>query len=133
MMIEISLSNPLILISFKRGNLAWKRLQNLIYQQSFVVISNFNTILSRSRRIFISVWLFYISYLRFWKFYFYEIHNSWNETNSHQRKVFSAMLLNGGGDIIDLLFNKYTELFIKDDLDFANEQVMRIVISNAHG
>jgi hypothetical protein len=127
MLIEISLSRPLILIPFKDENLAFTTLRGLVKGQAGIPVFNYKSMLSRARTIFLYVRLFYLAYLRFWKYYFYTIHSSWSYTTLHQRKIFAALMLNGGGEVMSILFKHYVDLFMVRGQDYSIEEVMFII------
>ena len=122
-MIEISLMTPLILISFKRENMAYQELEDFIGMEGRKSPIDFNELRARARKIFFLVKVFYLAYLRFFGYFFFRNGNTWTSSSEDDRKIFSWLLLNGGGEAIYILFKMYISKLV-DSVDFNSMEVI---------
>jgi hypothetical protein len=126
LMIEISLTTPLILISFKRENMAYQELESIVDVEKRKLSTDFNEFQARARRIFFLVKVFYLAYLRFFGHYFYDNNKTWEASSQDERKIFSWLLLNGGGEAICILFKMYKTNLV-DSVDFKSAEVKKMI------
>jgi hypothetical protein len=88
LMIEISLTTPLILITFKIENTAYQKFESIVNVEKRVAPTNFNEFQARARKIFFLVKVFYLAYLRFFGYYFYGNDKTWKPPLKMKEKYF---------------------------------------------
>lgn len=107
LIIEASIHHPLILISFKKGNTAYKSLVASIREQQ-KECKTFNEREELNYLILLKIRVFLLSFMDFAKLFKIHItqNKSWKDVDKATKVAFSALLLNGGGEMVNLLFKR---------------------------
>jgi hypothetical protein len=117
LLIEIGLERPLILIAFKADNHTFSR---LVQEIATTWTPTFKETLNRARCIFLLTRLFYLSYTYFFRICF---EGGYNKSSKNDRKIFMALLLNGGGKLVEYIFSELLSHYNFKNLDLSDQKV----------
>jgi hypothetical protein len=118
LIIEASLRHPIVLISFKKGNIAyWQTLEPSISYKN-KKSQNYKEQQIHNQIILLKVRLFILSHLEFASLYKKEIlgNKPWKECEVIEKQVLSALLLNGGNALVNEMLEKHLEDINEDYL-----------------
>ncbi len=102
LIIEVSTRHPVILITFKNNNIAYRETLLKSLNEHNTKCETFEERRDHNRLIFIKLRLFLLAFLDFaclFKEYIME-NKSWNDIDRNYKLAFSALLLNGGGKMV---------------------------------
>lgn len=118
LLLEASLHHPMILISFKKGNtLYWDTLTQSLDEHK-ISCKNFEQRLFHNHMIILKLRIFLLSYLDFallYKKYIIE-DKKWNSVDRETKLILSALLLNGGSDLVKPFFQQRIEKLREEKL-----------------
>lgn len=124
LLIEIGLKRPLILISFKGDNVAFSR---LLQEIPLAYTKTYADTLDRAHRIFLLTRVFYLAYAHFFNIYF---NGDYNHSSVEQRKIFLALLLNGGLKLVEKLFIFLLDYYDFKSLNLSDLEVIQLQFQN---
>jgi hypothetical protein len=122
LIIEASLRHLIILIPFKRNNKAYKTLKRSL-QEHDVYCETFQERQHHNRLILLKVRLFLLAFLDFAVLYKTQIlgNTEWAKVDDTKKLIFSAFLLNGGGELVDKIFqSRLDQLNLQTNPDLEN-------------
>lgn len=121
LIIEASVHHPIIMISFKKGNLAYWNTLLASVKKNETTCNSFEERQFHNRIIMMKVKLFILSFLDLAFLYKQEIigNKKWNEVNTETKHLLNSLLLNGGNTLVQTFFKQRLVEFNEDSFNFS--------------
>jgi len=103
LMFEVSLKRPLLIVAFKNQNVAYKALKESCLEY-FVECDTFEKRLLFNRLTILKTRLFLFSYVVYFQLFMRCFDRPWDQLTHHERMILNSLVLNGGGEFLNKVF-----------------------------